>query len=185
MYREAQAQQVLGTLEGLWDAVGMEPGHADREAFTRLLSGPSRLHAAVRGKVGVCAPVWAAGAKRVVALPVRQLVQAHSKPRLSRRGRPWTRIAAACKEFFLPQTFHVPLTAVSGHRLTRKFCTCILQLAEGSAASSLEAIGGLCHSFACSVWRRWVWLRNCMAELMLQQSIGSCWKPAEALPQAG
>ena len=52
VYREAKAQQVLGTLEGLWDAVGMEPGHADREAFARLLSGPSRLHAAVSQKVG-------------------------------------------------------------------------------------------------------------------------------------
>ena len=52
MYREAEAQQVLGTLEGLWDAVGMEPGHADREAFARLLSGSSRLHATVSQKVG-------------------------------------------------------------------------------------------------------------------------------------
>ena len=69
---------------------------------------------------GVQGGPGAAGAKRVVALPVRQLVQAHSKPRLSRRGRPWTRIAAACKEFFLPQTFHVPLTAVSGHRLNKE-----------------------------------------------------------------
>ena len=52
VYREANARQVLGTLEGLWDAVGMEPGHTDREAFARLLSGPSRLHAAVSQKVG-------------------------------------------------------------------------------------------------------------------------------------
>ena len=59
---------------------------------------------------------------------------------------------------------------------------CNVSLAEGSSASSPEASWGLSNSFACSVWRRWVRLKGCMADLMRQQSIGPCCEPAETLP---
>ena len=43
-YREQRAQELMGVLCSLWEALEVEQEDVDRGIFTRLMSGPARLH---------------------------------------------------------------------------------------------------------------------------------------------
>ncbi len=43
-YREQRAEELMGVLSSLWEALEVEQEDVDRGIFARLMSGPARLH---------------------------------------------------------------------------------------------------------------------------------------------
>lgn len=43
-YREQRAEELMGVLNSLWEALEVEQEDVDRGIFVRLMSGPARLH---------------------------------------------------------------------------------------------------------------------------------------------
>lgn len=43
-YREQRAEELMGVLSSLWEALEVEQEDVDRGIFVRLMSGPARLH---------------------------------------------------------------------------------------------------------------------------------------------
>ena len=54
-YREQRAGELMGVLSSLWEALEVEQEDVDRGIFTRLMSGPARLHGKSIQKV-TCLP---------------------------------------------------------------------------------------------------------------------------------
>ena len=50
-HRRQQGENLLATLDSLWDALDTPQDDLDRELFARLMSGPARLHQATMDKV--------------------------------------------------------------------------------------------------------------------------------------
>ena len=53
-YREQRAEELMGVLSSLWEALEVEQEDVDRGIFARLMSGPARLHGKSIQKVLLC-----------------------------------------------------------------------------------------------------------------------------------
>ncbi len=56
-YREQRAEELMGVLSSLWEALEVEQEDVDRGIFARLMSGPARLHGKSIQKVVVAQSV--------------------------------------------------------------------------------------------------------------------------------
>ena len=54
-YREQRAEELMGVLNSLWEALEVEQEDVDRGIFVRLMSGPARLHGKSIQKVSTIA----------------------------------------------------------------------------------------------------------------------------------